>query len=129
MKTTHDFGKVLAKELAEDPELEMLVEQQRLHSSIAREIYAARQSAEMTQKELAAAASMSQPGVARMEDADYEGHSVNALHKIAWVLGKKVVVEFVDRPKLIASAQKRISTIWEEDLTTLTWQVVAAPSF
>jgi hypothetical protein len=35
--------------------------------------------------------------ICRLEDADYEGHSMAMLRRIAEALGKQVVVQFVKR--------------------------------
>lgn len=37
--------------------------------------------------------------ICRLEDADYEGHSLAMLNRIAAALNKKVVIDFVDRSK------------------------------
>ena len=34
--------------------------------------------------------------ISRLEDADYEGHSLSMLKKIADVLGKRLEIRFVD---------------------------------
>ncbi len=97
MSTTRDFSVVLRKRLADDPELEALVEDAALDSDIAVAIHNARKAAGMTQSTLAKMADTSQSAIARQENADYSGHTLETLKKIARALGKRVCVAFVDR--------------------------------
>jgi hypothetical protein len=39
---------------------------------------------------------MRQSAIARLEDADYQGHSLKTLNRIAAALGKRVEIAFVD---------------------------------
>lgn len=48
-----------------------------------------------TQAELARKLGISQQAVARLESPNYKGHSLNSLHKIAKVYGKKLQIAFV----------------------------------
>jgi transcriptional regulator with XRE-family HTH domain len=58
-------------------------------------IYAARTAAGLTQKQLADLIGTQQSTtVARLEDADYEGHSLSMLRRIAEALNKRLVVRF-----------------------------------
>ncbi|WP_416233597.1 helix-turn-helix domain-containing protein [Cronbergia sp. UHCC 0137] len=56
-------------------------------------IYTARTKAGLTQKHLAELIGTKQPVIARLEDADYEGHSISILQKIAYALNQRVVIE------------------------------------
>ena len=97
MKTT-DFGNVVRKKLADNPELAAMVEDAAVDSHTAREIYRARNTAGLTQKQLAELAGTFQSVIARIEDADYGSHSMRILKKIAAALGKRLRVELYDKP-------------------------------
>lgn len=59
-------------------------------------IYDARVRAKLTQKQLGDMIGSDQAVISRLEDADYEGHSLTMLRKIARALGKRVDIRFVD---------------------------------
>jgi len=59
-------------------------------------IYDARTEAGLTQKQLAELVGTDQRVISRLEDADYEGHSLSMLRRIARALGKKLEIRFVD---------------------------------
>ena len=84
--------KLIAPELAKDPSFRGMVEAERLNSRVARLIYDARIEAKLTQKQLAELAGTTQPVIARLEDADYDGHSLTMLRRIAEALGRRVDV-------------------------------------
>jgi len=95
MVRTRDFTEYLRKQqLANDPELESLVEEEAINSHIASQIYSLRKEAGLSQKQLAEACETHQSVIARLEDAEYEGHSLTMLRRIARVLKRRVRVEF-----------------------------------
>lgn len=59
-------------------------------------IYNARTEAGLTQAQLAKLIGSDQAVISRLEDADYEGHSLSMLRRIAHALGKKIEIRFVD---------------------------------
>lgn len=59
-------------------------------------IYDSRHAAGLTQAELAKMVGTNQAVISRLEDADYEGHSLTMLRRIAEALGKKLDIRFVD---------------------------------
>ncbi len=95
MAKTRDFAKVIRKQLAADPELRADVEKYRLNFAVASLILEERTKAGLTQKELAALVGTHQSVIARLEDAEYSGHSLSMLWKIADSLGAELKVEFV----------------------------------
>jgi len=60
---------------------------------IAQMIYDARIQAGLTQEQLAKRVGTKQPVIARLEDADYEGHSLTMLQRIAKALNRTLHVE------------------------------------
>jgi ribosome-binding protein aMBF1 (putative translation factor) len=59
-------------------------------------IYDARQAAGLTQVQLAKLVGTDQAVISRLEDADYEGHSLAMLRRIAQALGKRLDIRFID---------------------------------
>jgi len=80
------------------------LEEARANHAVAREIHALRQKAGLTQKQLAGLVGTTPSVVSRLEDADYEGHSMAMLRRIAAALNKRVEIRFVPvRRKLQAA--------------------------
>jgi DNA-binding XRE family transcriptional regulator len=96
MPTTKNLAEVIRRKLASDADLAAAVESERFRANVSAEIYQARIQAELTQKELAERVGMQQSAIARLEDADYDGHSLKTLKRIAHALGKRVEIAFVE---------------------------------
>ncbi len=62
---------------------------------VARKIYAIRTAAGLSQRELAKLVGTTASVICRLEDADYEGHSLAMLRRIAAALKKRVEIRFV----------------------------------
>jgi ribosome-binding protein aMBF1 (putative translation factor) len=77
------------------PEQEGALEEARLNASIAQEIYDLRTKAGLTQKELADLIGTSHSVISRLEDADYEGHSLKMLQRISIALHHRLQVRFI----------------------------------
>jgi len=71
------------------------LEQERVNAKIARDIYRLRQKHKLTQKELAAKVKTTPSVISRLESADYPGHSLNMLQRIAAALNQRIEVKFV----------------------------------
>lgn len=96
MATTKDLAQAIRHKLARDPKLAAAVEFERLTANVASEIYDARCEAGLTQQQLADLVGMHQSAIARLEDADYDGHSLKTLHRIAQALRKRVEIRFAN---------------------------------
>jgi ribosome-binding protein aMBF1 (putative translation factor) len=94
MNKTSDALKIIDDLTENDPELEDLVREASLNAVVAQLIYEARTSRGLTQKELADRIGTKQSAIARLEDADYDGHSLSMLQKIARALNQKVEIKF-----------------------------------
>ena len=70
---------------------------------VAEEVYALRQRHGLTQAELAARCGSSQPAIARLENAEYRGHSISVLRRIAAAVGERVCVRFMADPIAVAT--------------------------
>lgn len=92
---TDDAGKVLDRWIRSDHALRRDVEGAKLGVRIAEMIYAARSAAGLTQAQIARLVGTTQSVISRLEDADYEGHSLSILQRIAAALNKRLEVRFV----------------------------------
>ena len=90
-----DATKILDHLTGRDPELRKMIAEEALNAKVARMIYDARTRAGLTQAQLAELIDTKQPVIARLEDADYEGHSLSMLQRIAEALGQRLEVSFV----------------------------------
>jgi ribosome-binding protein aMBF1 (putative translation factor) len=90
MAKTKNALKILDTMIGDDTELRETVIEATLNARVAQLIYQAREDAGLTQRELAALVGTKQPVIARLEDADYEGHSLSMLQKVAAALGKRL---------------------------------------
>ena len=71
------------------------LEEARANDDVARQISALRTKARLTQKELGRLVGTTASVICRLEDADYEGHSLAMLRRIANALKRRVEVRFV----------------------------------
>jgi ribosome-binding protein aMBF1 (putative translation factor) len=83
-----------------DPEMAELVEQERANLDVARKIYELRTKGGLSQTELARRVGTTQSVISRLEDADYDGHSLDMLRRIAAALENRVEIRFIPRRKL-----------------------------
>jgi DNA-binding XRE family transcriptional regulator len=93
-KSTRDFADVIRAKLATDPKLATNVENEFFNAEIAQQVYALRTGAKLTQAQLAKLVGTQQSVISRIEDADYDGHSLTMLKRIADALGRRLQVTF-----------------------------------
>ena len=74
------------------------------NADVARKIYDLRTQAGLTQGELAKLVGTTTSVISRLEDADYEGHSLAMLRRIATALNKRVEIRFVSVKRAAPSA-------------------------
>ena len=77
------------------PEQLAALEEARATDAVARKIYALRNEAGLTQRQLAKFVGTTASVICRLEDADYEGHSLAMLNRIALALDQRVEINFV----------------------------------
>jgi transcriptional regulator with XRE-family HTH domain len=94
MSKTSDAVEILRRRYGQTPEAEQSREEERIKSLAALAIYQARTTAGLTQKQLADLVGTKQPVIARLEDADYEGHTITMLSRIAHALGMRLDLRF-----------------------------------
>lgn len=92
MKKTNDAIAIINNLTLDDAELEEMIASASINARVAQLIYDARNKAGLTQKQLAELIGTKQPVIARLEDADYEGHSLSMLQKIACALNHRVEI-------------------------------------
>jgi len=86
--------------VAGDPAREQSYEEEVINAEIARKIYNLHTKAGLTQQELASRIGTTKSAICRLEDADYDGHSLSMLKRIAEALDKRVQIRFVAAKKL-----------------------------
>lgn len=91
-KTT-DAVKILHRRyIQDDPERKASVQEERVNAEVAQLIHDLRKNADLSQKALAELIGTTQSVISRLEDADYDGHSLSMLHRIAEALNQKLTV-------------------------------------
>jgi len=91
--------------LKNDPARMKRVDKYMKQFEIGQQIYDLRQAAGLTQAELADLVGTTHSVISRLEDADYNGHSLKMLQRIAASLGKTLTVRIEDSPR--ATLRKR----------------------
>jgi len=100
-KKTTDAVKILhARYIEDNPEKLEALQREHEKALIAGQIYELRTQAQLSQTELAKMVGTTQSVISRLEDADYDGHSLNMLRRIAKALNCRIEVRFV--PKKVA---------------------------
>ena len=94
-KTITDAVEIMVQHLGDTPELRQRLAEEKLNIHVAQMIYDAREKAGLTQKQLAELIGTKQQVIARLEDADYEGHSLSMLQRIAAALGRRIELSMV----------------------------------
>jgi len=70
------------------------LETARLNAGIARESYTPRRKARLTQEQLAQLVGTTGSVISRLEDDDYEGHSLKMLQRISVALNRRLEIRF-----------------------------------
>lgn len=83
---------ILRRRAGRDKEMQRLYEEEKLNLDVAILIRKVREQAKLTQKQLAAKIGTTQSVISRLEDADYEGHSLSILQRIADAVGMKLKI-------------------------------------
>lgn len=78
--------------VGDDAERKASLQEERVNAEVARMIYDLRKEAGLTQKELAKLVDTTQSVISRLEDADYNGHSLSMISRIAKALNRALSV-------------------------------------
>ena len=103
MAKTKDALAILNRVSGGNPIVRQSIAESRINFEVAQMIYDARTRAGLSQRALAELIGSRQSVIARLEDADYQGHSLTMLQRIGAALGQRLEVRFV-RPR------RRLST-------------------
>ncbi len=95
MAKTNDALKILQQMTSKDFEMEEMIKESSLNAELAQLIYLARTQTGLTQQQLADLIGTKQSVIARLEDAEYEGHSLSMLQKIARALNQRLEVHLI----------------------------------
>ncbi|MEW6050135.1 MAG: helix-turn-helix transcriptional regulator [Candidatus Zixiibacteriota bacterium] len=94
----------------DNPKRQASLERERVNAKIARDIYQLRAKHGLTQSQLARMVRTTPSVISRLESADYPGHSLNMLQRIAAAFDQRVEVKFVPvrvRPRGTASSREQ----------------------
>lgn len=95
-KPTTDAVEILHRRYFDGkPEHLAALEEERANAEVARRIYDLRKQAGLTQAQLAKLVGTTASVLSRLEDADYQGHSLSLLRRIAGALNKRVEIRFI----------------------------------
>ncbi len=95
---TSDARKILQRRyVGDDAARRASLGAERVNARVARLVYDARSEAQLTQMQLAALIGTTQSVISRLEDADYEGHSLSMLRRIAEALNLELAVTMTPR--------------------------------
>ncbi len=84
------------------PERLAELEEERANAEVGRQVYALRKQAGLTQNQLAKLVGTTSSVISRLEDADYRGHSLSMLRRIAAALNQRVEIRFIPAGKELA---------------------------
>src|SRR5687768_4639211 len=99
---TNDGLKILHdRYLKGDSEMSRMVAEERANMEVAQRIYNLREKAGLSQRALAKLVGTTASVICRLEDADYEGHSLAMLNRIAAALDRRVEIRFVPIRKAV----------------------------
>lgn len=95
-KSTSDAVEILHRRyVKDDPEILSELEKIQADNDVARKIYDLRTKEGLSQRDLAKLVGTTASVICRLEDADYEGHSMAMLNRIAAALNKRVEIRFL----------------------------------
>jgi len=89
-----------------DPERKASVEAEKVNAEVARLIYTMRNEAGLTQGQLAELIGTTQSVISRLEDSDYDGHSLSMLNRIAEALQQKLTVVMTAKDPEVGSLRQ-----------------------
>jgi ribosome-binding protein aMBF1 (putative translation factor) len=81
--------------IGDDPERIASYEEELVNFDVAQAVYDMRTQAGLTQRQLARKVGTTASVICRLEDADYQGHSLSMLRRIAAAVDKRMEIRFV----------------------------------
>jgi ribosome-binding protein aMBF1 (putative translation factor) len=92
MAKTASASEILKRQTGIDPKVDPEMQQIAEDYRVAQMIFDAREEAGLTQQQLADAVGTTQSVISQLESADYEGHSLSVLRRIAKALNRRVEI-------------------------------------
>jgi ribosome-binding protein aMBF1 (putative translation factor) len=108
---TRDALTILKQVTGKGERIKSGIAQARINLEVAQMIYDARTRAGLSQSGLAALIGSKQPVIARLEDADYEGHSLTMLRRIAAALEQRLEIRFVPQTNRRESTGRKFQQV------------------
>lgn len=94
--STSDAVEILHRRYYQDrPDRVAALEEARVNDGVARKLTSLRLQAGLSQRQLAKLVGTTASAICRLENADYEGHSLVMLNRIATVMKQRVEIRFV----------------------------------
>jgi len=104
-KATADAVEILHRRYYEGrPKRVSALEEARAEDELARKIHELREQAGLTQKRLAKLVGTTPSVISRLEDSQYQGHSLMMLKRIAAAVNRRVEIRFVPRSEKLQAA-------------------------
>ena len=101
---TSDALEIIYREFYEGkPERIAELEEARVNDDVARKVRELREESGLSQQDLAEIVGTTASVICRLEDADYEGHSLSMLNRIALAFERRIKIDFV--PNVIESCR------------------------
>jgi ribosome-binding protein aMBF1 (putative translation factor) len=97
MNNTSDALEIIRRSIDKAPELLAMVKDSSVNAQVSMIIYDVRKQAGLTQRQLADLVGTTQSVIARLEDADYDGHSLSMLARIASALNQKLEIKMLPK--------------------------------
>lgn len=109
---TTDASAIIRKRFFEGkPHRLQELEKLRADDAVARKIVALRVEAGLSQRDLAKRVGTTASVICRLEDADYEGHSLAMLNRIAAALDRRVEIRFVPLRGAKRSSRRAVAAV------------------
>jgi DNA-binding XRE family transcriptional regulator len=93
-RTTRNAIEIIDRRFFTTKKAKAELEEALASSQVARQIYDLRTKAGLSQRELAKLVGTTASVICRLEDDDYDGHSLAMLRRIAAALGKRIEIHF-----------------------------------
>jgi ribosome-binding protein aMBF1 (putative translation factor) len=107
-RTTNGVEILHNRYIGKNTKRKALLDKERVNAGVAQLIYDLRTRAGLTQKALAERIGTTQSVISRLEDADYEGHSLDMLTRIAEALNQRLILQ-VEPNDAIRPISQRLS--------------------
>jgi len=97
--------------IKDQPDREASIQEERVNAQVAQLIYDLRKEADLSQKQLAEMIGTTQSVISRLEDSDYDGHSLSMLEKITKALHRQIRIDAADVNSKTVSMRHAFQTL------------------